>query len=59
MTAQLLLTYAPDMNDIFQTRRLDLADGLLIIGIAVGLLIFPEAEKLLMRRLGWFEELKQ
>ena len=56
--SQLLFTYAPFMNDIFETRPLDLQDGLLIIGIAVGLLLFLELEKLLMRRLGWFAELR-
>jgi len=58
VASQLLFTYAPFMNDIFETRPLTLQDGLLIIGIAVGLLLFLELEKLLMRRLGWFAELR-
>ncbi len=58
VASQLLFTYAPFMNDIFETRPLTLQDGLLIIGIAIGLLLFLELEKLLMRRLGWFTELR-
>lgn len=58
VASQLLFTYAPFMNDIFETRPLGLRDGLLIIGIAIGLLLFLEVEKLVMRRLGWFAELR-
>jgi magnesium-transporting ATPase (P-type) len=58
VASQLLFTYAPFMNHIFETRPLTLQDGLLIIGIAVGLLLFLELEKLLMRRLGWIAELR-
>ncbi|WP_070936078.1 HAD-IC family P-type ATPase [Edaphosphingomonas haloaromaticamans] len=58
VASQLVFTYAPFMNDIFETRPLDVQDGLLIIGIGVVLLLFLEMEKLLMRRLGWFAELK-
>ncbi|KQX26362.1 MULTISPECIES: HAD-IC family P-type ATPase [unclassified Sphingomonas] len=58
VASQLLFTYAPFMNDIFETRPLTMADGLLIIGIAVGLLLLLELEKLLMRRLGWFAEVR-
>lgn len=57
VAAQFLFTYAPFMNDIFETRPLDLQDGLLIIGIAFALLLFLEAEKALLRRSGWFAEL--
>ncbi|PBN42303.1 HAD-IC family P-type ATPase [Sphingobium sp. D43FB] len=55
--AQLLYTYAPFMQAIFESRPLRLADGALIVGLGVVLFLFLEAEKLLMRRLGWFEEL--
>ena len=57
--AQLLFTYAPFMQTLFDTRPLSLADGVLIIGIGACLMILLEGEKLLMRRLGWFEELKE
>jgi magnesium-transporting ATPase (P-type) len=55
--AQLVYTYAPFMQAIFESRPLRLADGLIIVGLGVLLFIMLEAEKLLMRRLGWFEEL--
>ena len=57
VVAQLLFTYAPFMNAIFETRPLGLADGVLIITIGAGLMVLLEIEKLLMRKLGWFEEL--
>lgn len=56
--AQLLFTYAPFMHLLFDSRPLTLAEGALILGIGVALLLLLEAEKLLMRRLGWFEELR-
>lgn len=57
--AQLLFTYAPFMNQAFDSRPLTLADGALIVGIGIALMLFLEGEKLLMRRLGWFEELRR
>ena len=59
VVAQLLFTYAPFMQILFETRPLSLADGALIIAIGACLMILLEGEKLLMRRLGWFEELKE
>lgn len=58
VAAQLVFTYAPFMHDLFGSRPLMLADGALIIGIGAGMMLFLEGEKLLMRRLGWFEELR-
>jgi magnesium-transporting ATPase (P-type) len=55
--AQLLYTYAPFMQAVFESRSLTLMDGALIIVLGVALFLFLEGEKLLMRRLGWFEEL--
>lgn len=55
--AQLLYTYAPFMQAIFESRSLTLMDGALIIALGAALFFCLEAEKLLMRRLGWFEEL--
>nr|WP_255210229.1 HAD-IC family P-type ATPase [Sphingobium cloacae] len=55
--AQLLYTYAPFMQAIFESRPLTLEDGALIIVLAIALFLCLEGEKLLMRRLGWFEEL--
>lgn len=58
VVAQLLFTYAPFMHDVFGSQSLTLVDGMLIIGIGFGLMLLLEGEKLLMRRLGWFEELR-
>ena len=55
--AQLLFTYAPFMQAIFDTRPLSIADGAIIGALGVLLFVLLEGEKLLMRRLGWFEEL--
>lgn len=57
VVAQLLFTFAPVMNVIFDSRPLTLADGFLLLGIGILLLFLLEAEKLLMRRLGWFAEM--
>ena len=56
--AQLVFTYAPFMHQLFGSRPLSLGDGALIIGIGFAMMLFLEGEKLLMRRLGWFEELR-
>jgi hypothetical protein len=58
VAAQLAFTYLPVMQALFDSRPLGVADGLLIIGIGVGLMFLLEGEKLLMRRLGLFEELR-
>ena len=55
--AQLAFTYLPFMHALFDSRPLRLLDGLLIVGLGVGLLFLLEGEKLLMRRLGVFAEL--
>ena len=59
VVAQLVFTYAPFMQALFETRPLSLADGVLIVVIGACLMILLEGEKLLMRRLGWFEELNE
>ena len=56
--AQIVFTYWPPMNAVFGSRPLTLADGALIVGIGFVLMLLLEGEKLLMRRLGWFEELR-
>ncbi|MDR7256448.1 magnesium-transporting ATPase (P-type) [Sphingomonas sp. BE270] len=55
--AQLLYTYAPFMQAVFESRSLTLQDGARIIALSIGLFFCLEGEKPLMRRLGWFEEL--
>lgn len=57
LAAQALFTYAPFMNAIFASRPLQFADGALLAGIGFLLMLLLEAEKHIMRRLGWFEEL--
>jgi magnesium-transporting ATPase (P-type) len=51
--AQLLFTYAPPLQALFDSRSVDLQAGLWILVLGVALLLFLEVEKLLMRRLGW------
>jgi calcium-translocating P-type ATPase len=55
---QLLFTFAPFMNRVFGSRPLTLVDGMMIIAVGATLMIVLELEKLLMRRLGWFSELR-
>jgi magnesium-transporting ATPase (P-type) len=57
--AQFLFTYAPFMNELFGSRPLGIADGLLLVAIGIGLMVLLELEKALMRRTGWFEELRR
>lgn len=59
VTLQLLFTYAPFMHALFDSRPLMITEGFLIIGIGLLLMILLEGEKLLMRRLSWFEELRE
>ncbi len=58
VAGQLAFTYLPVMNAAFESRPLALVDGALIVALGALLMIVLEGEKLLMRRLGWFEELK-
>ena len=58
VVGQLAFTYAPFMNVAFDSRPLTLADGALIVALGALLMVVLEGEKLLMRRLRWFEELK-
>jgi magnesium-transporting ATPase (P-type) len=52
--AQFAFTYVPVMNNLFGTRPLSLADGLVIVGVGLALLAVLELEKQLRRlfRLG-------
>ncbi|MFN3991247.1 MAG: HAD-IC family P-type ATPase [Erythrobacter sp.] len=56
--SQLAFVYAPFMNVAFGSAPLRLADGALIIALGAGLMILLEAEKQLLRRMGWFKELQ-
>ncbi|HUD30991.1 MAG TPA: HAD-IC family P-type ATPase [Novosphingobium sp.] len=57
VVAQLLFTYAPFMHAIFHSAPLTLTEGLIVIGLGAALFLVLELEKLVFRRLGWFEEL--
>ena len=59
VAGQLAFIYLPVMNEIFGSRPLSLADGAMIVGIGIALMFLLEGEKLLMRRLRWFEEFSQ
>ncbi|WP_090114530.1 cation-translocating P-type ATPase [Limimaricola pyoseonensis] len=50
VVAQLLFTFAPPLQAVFGSRPVSLADGAVVLGIGVVLLVVLEAEKLLRRR---------
>lgn len=58
IVAQLMFTYTPWMQRLFDTRAVPLLEGLVIIACGVGLFVVLELEKALLRRLGWFDELQ-
>jgi len=58
VVAQLMFTYTPWMQRLFDTRAVPLLEGLVIIGCGLALLAILELEKALLRRLGWFDELR-
>ncbi len=47
---QLIFTYAPFLQAVFETRPIAPADGAIVIGIGVGLLLLLEVEKWVRRR---------
>jgi magnesium-transporting ATPase (P-type) len=51
VAAQLAFTYVPAMQGLFATEPIGLADGALIVGIGVALLIVVEIEKRLVSAL--------
>jgi magnesium-transporting ATPase (P-type) len=53
VAAQFLFTYAPFMNNWFQSRPVALVDGVLLVACGVALMFLLEGEKLLLRRLGY------
>ncbi len=48
---QLLFTYAPPMQKMFQTAALDAASWLVILALGLGKFLAVEAEKAVLRRL--------
>lgn len=51
LVAQLLFTYAPFLQRIFDSRPVAIADGMLIMAVGVALLVIVEIEKWIARRL--------
>jgi hypothetical protein len=49
--AQLLLTYTSQLQRVFKTEAVSLADGLIILGIGILLLVTVETEKQLRLRM--------
>jgi magnesium-transporting ATPase (P-type) len=50
---QLVFTYAPFMERLFDTRPVDLVHGLEIIAVGIALFAALEVEKLIVRRIAW------
>ncbi len=55
--AQFAFTYLPVMHEVFDTRPVSLFDGVIIVLLGVLLFAVLEAEKWIMKRLDWFEDL--
>lgn len=53
VAAQFAFTYLPFLQRIFDSRPVAAADGLLIIGVGVALLVVVEIEKRVARRMGF------
>ncbi|MFT3780302.1 MAG: HAD-IC family P-type ATPase [Ottowia sp.] len=58
LVLQLAFTYTPWMQALFDTRALPLSDLLLAPVLGATVMLLLEGEKALMRRLGWFDELR-
>lgn len=56
VAGQLAFTYLPIMQEIFETRPVSIADGAVILGAGLALMIFLEAEKMVLRRWRVFGE---
>jgi magnesium-transporting ATPase (P-type) len=55
IVAQLAFTYAPFMHALFETRPVQIVDGIVIIAAGVLLMLILEGEKIVLRRSGAFE----
>lgn len=58
LVLQLLFTYTPWMQALFDSRPLALLDLLFVIALGAVLMLVLEVEKAVLRRLGWFAELR-
>jgi magnesium-transporting ATPase (P-type) len=55
IAAQLAFTYAPVMNELFDTRPVSLADGFVVLVTGILLMAILETEKIVLRRLRIFD----
>jgi magnesium-transporting ATPase (P-type) len=58
LVLQLAFTYTPWMQALFDTRALDLSDLLIAPALGALVLLLLEIEKTVLRRLGYFDELR-
>jgi magnesium-transporting ATPase (P-type) len=56
--AQFAFTYLPAMHALFESRPIGVLELLIVVGIGAVLMAIVELEKVVMRRLGWFQELR-
>jgi magnesium-transporting ATPase (P-type) len=59
VAAQFAFTYLPAMNRWFASQPLSFGEGLITVACGVGFMLVLEAEKALLRRMGWFDELSR
>jgi len=57
--AQFAFTYLPWMQAIFDTRPVPLLEGVIIVLVGVCTMALLEIEKWMLRKVGWFDELRQ
>ena len=55
IAAQLAFTYAPFMHALFETRPVQIAEGIVIIAAGILLMLVLEVEKIVLRRFGAFQ----
>jgi magnesium-transporting ATPase (P-type) len=53
--AQLAFTYLPVMQQLFDSRPIAFADGILIVAVGLIVMIILEIEKKIMQRKGWLQ----
>jgi potassium/sodium efflux P-type ATPase len=58
IVAQLTFTYAPFMHALFETRPVQITDGIVIIAAGILLMLVLEGEKIVLRWLGAFQATK-
>ena len=54
VVAQFIFTYAPVMHALFETRPVQIAEGIVIIAAGILLMLVLEVEKIVLRRFGAF-----